>query len=343
MIDAKPAYEFGVEREAYWEAIAYSTMYAADPSAGAVVEYDYTAGRGADIVGDAPARIHRLKLTSTTTNTLDRFWVGLRSENKHAGLSLFEPIWECEDGTVGTNAQVVNDSTASPGGGGNTKVTVTPGTAADSKRLDITVFDVAGIAADEQYGQFLWLLRMKVGLGTWNVYLRWGYDGMADADFVQGRKVQISSTSWEYYEMGIQSIPLRNLQAIGLDSVGEALDVRYQVQVWGEQTVGSGILHLDCLCLIPVDEGFLKISGAGLTMDYACLVGCGPRGLFDVVSNNFLRPAISPHRFYLPVGDGRMYITYAQASASVLTDTITVNGFDAGAYYPRWAMLRGAE
>jgi hypothetical protein len=344
MIDARPAYELGVEREAYWEAIAHSTMYASSLTAAAVATYDYTASPGADVVGDAPARIHKLTLQSTTSNAIDRFWVGLRSENKHpGGVAHFEPIWECEDGTVGTDAQVVNDATASPGGGGNTKVTVTPGTAADSKRLEITLYDVAGNVADEQYGEFLWLLRAKVGAGTWYVYLRWGYQGMADADFVQGRKVEVSSTSWEYHEMGIKPIPLRNLQALGLDALGEGPDVRYEVQVWGEQTAGSGILHVDCLCLIPLDEGFMKISGAALGLDHICVVGCGPRGLFEVLCTNFVRPAVSANRFYLPVGDGRMFITYAQAAASTLTDTITVNPFDAGRYYPRWAMLRGAE
>ena len=76
MIDAKPVYEVGIEREAYWERTAR-----VGPGDGNVDGlggvFDYTSGSsGVDIVGDSPARIEQLFFQTNIASTLDAIWLG---------------------------------------------------------------------------------------------------------------------------------------------------------------------------------------------------------------------------------------------------------------------------
>jgi hypothetical protein len=213
--------------------------------------------------------------------------------------------------------------------------------------------ELSDVSANENdnFGDYLWLLRHKLTQAdTWEVQLRWGYAGMADADFVRGTIVEITSTSWDYAEMGRQMIPLRQHQAIELAALGDAYEANYQVQIWARRTVdaeAAGLLYLDCLCLLPIDEGWLKSWDFDLPAAATAtwIFGEGPRGAiqalaYDGTPVTTYMASLATGQFRLPVGDGRLYIIYAGASAHDLTLGFTMSTFN---YWERWANLRGSE
>ena len=334
-----------VEREGVWEGTATVAMPAATPTAAASVFYDYTASPGADVVGDRAARIAHFGFT-VPSGAIGKIWVGVRSANKHGTVTNFVNIWECEDtdGTLGTDAGRTTDSTASPGGGGNTKVRVTPGTATWAKRLTVDLADYTANRSD-QFGMFLWLLRCAATTGTWEVQVRWGYQGMADADFVAGPRVEVG-TSWNYYEMGIAPIPLRDLQVLPLAVHAAAYEAGYTLQIWGRRTDGAGSLDLDCVCPVPVDEGFLS-DEVEVIAGNVWAVAESPIGRVGrVVAYTSYYHVGAPKSFCnfgLPPGDGRMIVVYQRPASSVLTDQITLNDGNGGLYYCQWYNLRGSE
>lgn len=340
------------EREGWWERTAgLSLDEGSSEETGAALVYDYTAGVGADVVGDMPARLSHLTFRSPLNSAdLDRMWIGLRGSEKHGTLASFEEIWELELGALGTDAALAPDGTASPGGDGNTKVTVTPGTATWAKRLTIELQDVTG-AEEENFGDYLWLLRHKLSAAeTWEVQLRFGYAGMDDADYRRGPIKQVTATSWNYVEMGQCVVPLRDYHAHTLDIYPAGRDDEFAVQVWARRTSGSGTIDFDCLCPIPIDQGWLKVWGANI--DGAAEIGWviwgeGPEGRALVIESDDAdlggMPGFAYENFQLPVGDGRMIIVYAGAAAHDISEGIYLHPSTGQPdYFPRWLNLRGA-
>ena len=337
-----------VKREGVWEGTALVSMASATPAAAAALVHDYTSGV-ADVVGDAPARLGALHIASERAyqDPVGRVWVGLRSATKHGTLANFIPIWECEDTgcTLGTDAAIGADGTAS----GGSRVRITPGTATWAKRLTMPL--VAFTTNEEDnFGRFLRLLRHKVSAGTWEVQLRTGYTAMADADFAQGPIVQVTNTAWDYVEAGIADVPLRHLHGLPTSGYSDAYEKTYAIQIWARRTVGAGTLDLDCVCPVPVDEGFVSSSGfslAGLAAGEAFWTFAeGPDGVIGCIATNggvtpefAAFPVVSADAFRLPPGDGRMVIVHAQATLADITDRVQISGY----YYPCWYNLRGAE
>jgi len=94
--------------------------------------------------GTLPARIDELKITGTATNDetapLVKGWIGVREE--YQGRTGFDPVWEAEHGTMGTDTSIasVNDSNTSPtGSSADNCVECTFGTATMAKRLSISL------------------------------------------------------------------------------------------------------------------------------------------------------------------------------------------------------------
>ncbi len=349
-INAKPKLPLllEVERHPYWESPAIASMTDVTPAAAVSVTYDYTSG-GADVVGDVPARLVRFSATPSS-GELGRLWIGSRSGSKYSTLANFVNHWECENvgGKLGTDAARATDATAHPGGAGDTKVTVTPGTTTWAKRLTLPL---SAITPHEQqnFGIFLWLLRCQVSAGTWEVQLRWGYSGMNDADRLRGPIIEVNETSWDIKEMGIARVPLRDTTAIRLADMFDAnIELSYEVQIWARRTDGTGTLDLDCICPVPVEESWMVVKGIGATSGNDMFhYGVSPDdrvwgGTYDAGTQSWQQiPAISVDQtcLGLPIGDGRLIIVYARDTTSVITDRIALKG----EYHNRWLSLRGAE
>lgn len=320
--------------------------------AGASMIYDYTAAGSSvaahDIVGDVGARIEEFQLKmSAGTNGFYDAWMGIRTAGKHGTLANFAHIWECENGANTARSSDAVDALCS---GGNT-VEGTPSAGDTWEEYFMITLANAGVAAgdeDDNFGNFLWLLRTKVDAGcTFEVQLRFGYSSFADAEFVRGPIVEVTSTSYKYFALGLQSIPLIDRQTFAHVSAAE--QSTFAIQVFARRTAGSDKIYFDCLCPLPIDEGFLMFDSAGgaTVADYIRFSEA-PNGKVGMTTSiaaatNYIHQLpVYEQRFRLPPGDGRMYIV-AQASASTLTDIMTLNSSDVGKYYERWAALRGAE
>jgi len=352
MIGSQPVVQIAVERQGAWEKTTASEMdNNISPGAAASVTYDYTATNGDDIIGDLPARIEQLEIRPAANDTLSKLWIGLRSANKHGTLTNFINVWECEDAgaTLGTNAANGADATASDGN----RTRITPGTATWAKRLTIELKDVSSNESDN-FGRFLWLLRAQVSAGTWEIQFRYGYTQMADADFIEGPVKEWTNTTWGFRSQGIASIPLRDLRVLTTTLVTADVEGEWAIQVWARRTSGAGTLDIDCICPIPVDEGFFRAWGMSLTnaggVPHRLIFSESPLGGKGCVAgviggSSYLEhvPPFEADNFRLPIGDGRMICVYEGSSGSVIGDQITFNAADQGYYYPRWLSLYGGE
>jgi len=364
--DAAPAISQGrfgeliVEHHPYGErADAANLDFKAEaPSAAASIVSDYY--NDTAVAGDVPARVEGFEVSSNNegVDPIDRVWIGVRGEDKYSVNSDgFVNIWECEDGTNVTDAadEGGTDATAS----GSDCVIVTPtgvnyDTWTQAMGIKFDNVNGGGETGADQYGTHLWLLRAKAGADTvYQVQLKWGYEDIASDRYVPGEIMNVNSASWNFYEGGSAQWPLYDAQAIDWINWG-TLNLEYEVEIWAQRTSGEGLLYLDCLCPVPIGEGFVYVGGMALdasTREY-CQIHTSPRdrteafiwypnGANDVVKG---RPIISPHNWGVPPGKGRMIIVYARASSSDITDVIEVNeqGTPTG-FRPRWVTLRGAE
>jgi len=314
-----------------------------------------------DIVGDVPARVNGLAMRKGDAGAgvyIYRVWMGPRSANKHgaAGVTSFVPIWECEDGTFGGDVSedaASDQNGASPGSGSGSFLLVDEdggNTSWDDGDFHTAVYlslsQVGYTTASDAYGRFVWLLRAKVSAGTWQVRMRTGYNTARN----YFDPVEISGTSWDYLYLGICTVPPRNAQAIDTGAMAVAGDINTNVWLEAKVTAGAGDLSLDCICTIPIDEGFLHIWDGMVDTSVDLTFGQGPMGSTQVidVAGGPAAADVSPFEaegFYLPPGDGRIIAVYARETTSDLTDQIEFADPTniASAYTERWVSLRGAE
>lgn len=334
-----------IERRPFWESITGTSTPSASQGDAAAFLYDYTLSPGADVVGDIGARVNQLEISNTTAAvTIDRLWVGIRS-TKFGDPAALVPVWECEDGTNEALASDVVQALASKG----IEVEGTPsGDDTWEKYLTIKTSDAVGSTAyTDNWGTFLWLLRWKVpSSSTFDVELRFGFDGMADSDWMRGGKVRlvgdgnyaVSSGRW------IATVPFALNRFSGYPGLSN-VSKTWAIQIWARRTSGSGKVYFDCLMPIPLDEGWLIAEGMDLANTERFVFGELPCGDTMEISKEdkgppTARPEIDTHNFRYPPGDGRLVMAYARASTSVLTDAIDI---ETGSYYPAWASLRGDE
>lgn len=336
-----------IERHPYWESL--SNFQAPNSTlSGSSVRYDPSNTTDGEIVGTVPARARVAFRSATGPHLIDRLWMGIRSE-RYGDPDDFLLIWECEDGALGTDAALAAEAAASPGGAGNTKVVVDfatqPGWA---KRLRYYILSMAGAGkTDEQRGRFMELLRAKVDASTeCEMRLRVGPQYGPDASYISSRDVAITNTNWDYYEMG--EIVLSTIDNEGdswafLDCT-KHLDYM-AIEIWAQRTSGYGSLHLDCMCPIPIDEGFCFLSDVGINYltapanyylterDNGVAWSVNPSGLMEssVIVND--------HNFRFPPGETRIIVVYARDTQSVLTDDLWIDADN----IPRWASLRGSS
>ena len=330
-----------IEREAYWERTSNTTA-ATDTDVSAIGGvFDYS---GTDVVGDAPARIHELKVGHDNGGLVfDECWLGFRSANKHGTLGNYNPIWELEDGINGADTLSAIDATASPGGGGDTKKTCTFAVEAGWKtRVTMALSNVSADESDH-YGRFVCLLRAKVTAGTAEVRIR---QLMLDdaSSITSGPIVEISATDWTIYNLGVVTIPLRNLHAVTTTHVGDGYDSDYAIQIRARETATCD-LYMDCLVMIPCDEYYIhgKNIDCRFSIDwYLCV---SPEGqAFGVSIDAGDMTAISEidcEGDGVPIGDGRLIGVFARANSEQAA--ITYDWDPSLELIPRWGSLRGSE
>jgi hypothetical protein len=344
-----------VTREPYWESTTARDLPEYAASAAAVIVYDYSASSATadahDVVGDVGARIEETIIRSVTSGSLDKVWFGIRSARK-ADPTKYDPLWECEDGTneaISSDDAASETNTASPGGGSGVFVAGVPTTNDVWQHYFTYQFsNNSVILADieEMYGNYLWLMRTRTSATAdiFDVQFRWGYEDMTNDQYVRGPIVELDSENWTYLEMGAKSFPLVDV------IVGKGVNQFYEIQVWAQRTSGSADIYFDCICPIPIDESFLKVSDASASVDEHIVFAQSPKNTISSIVEEVVGgsagalPPANYSNFVLPPGDGRMFVVYEGSSGSVLTEAKTLNLATYGCkYYERWLSLRGSE
>lgn len=309
---------------------------------------DYT-----NVVGDVPARMYYTHIDDLAVARVYRqFWMGFRSDNRAGGdAANVASLWECEDGTPNIDTALAPDATASPGGGGNTKLRCdfNP-TVIWAERFSILMSDVTANYAN-QVGAFVVLLRAMVNSGVAQVYLRSGTN--TDVVYQQGPVVDIADTAWNIYNLGTVEFPIRDLHAAPTALFAATYDQRDGIALWARVKPGEATpsqFDMDCLILIPADEYFIHVQSAEVAAasDRELYALSSPEDVassltIDGVSGHIdLVNPISIIGAGIPVGDGRLFICVAndnEGTAPGFGDTVDVEI----STYPRWVYFRGAE
>jgi hypothetical protein len=341
-----------IVRGPYWESTTARNLPDDAPSAAACVVYDYTAAGDAvgahDIVGDVGARIRQFSILTPGNGDLSAYWMGIRSANKHGatGISNFAPVWELEDGNNATDVTDTVDAVAS--GGYNITVSESVRDWDDGEFHLVSTINLGDVTAypEDQLGKFLWLLRATASTSTWEVRLQL-HSGVS---VITQDPVELSTAvGYHWQPLSISKIPLHSIRSINTGDYAATNFGEVGVKIHARRTSGSDDLKLDCLALIPVDEGSLYLDVVTDPVAIEEMIGESPSGQFQAIRKDTTddgihdyKTILDPNNFRLPPGDGRIYCVY-ETSPDVLSETITFNDGDVGRYYERWLSLKGKD
>ena len=261
--------------------------------------------------------------------------MGLREENQ--GTSEFDPLWELEDGTNGTDSSDAVDATASGGG----KVTCTFTTEAGlDERVSINTNQAHSGTTNWHhfFGRYLVLLRAKVGSSTeCGVQLTIG--GPSDSEYgAKCEEVYIDNTGWKLIELGQVTFPPSGFR----ENIGGNLTGKYTTFfLHAERLSGSGSLDMDCLYLIPCDH---HIHAYGYVDDEMFLESytlatdeqqflMRPVGTSEYTSSY----EMSWKDWYLPTNVAFGVIAGQTLTAHSLSETFT---WTLQKWFPRWRLFR---
>lgn len=297
----------------------------------------------------APQRIGALQLTgiAALAAPLSKVWLGLR--NYYDGATYFNPVWECELGTLGTDAALATHTSANPTAEANNYVSVSFATVAtDAKRLSIYTLQNSAVPAD-QVGHYMVLARCRVGAGTTvALTMRTGMYPDTDDNHVPNAPAYVTNTEWHYEELGRVQIPLSGLRANWSDWGGSASYT--QLQLWAERLDGTGILDLDCLVLIPTDS-YAHVEGCNIDYLYHPVLP----SLYPLILRTSENDQVSAvaylsaqsdaggpvtvkaetENWYVQPGGGVLVVAGESATGHTLGESIYVTPY----LYPRWLGL----
>ena len=314
-------YQLTFNRDEAWEDISGIAIHLTDYSTlGALASTEALAA----ILGDYPARIDwvLLRKTAGAESPVTKIWGGIKA-NRY-GLASVTYKYECEGGTAGTDAAVTTDATASPGGGGNTKMQVTWATTTLVARLRVNPF-----AADDCAGRYMVLLRHKANTSTSvGIQLATGFGSSASAvDVITNAEVIVTSTtSWHLTELGEVSVPPARYQGTyTLENVF--------LRIYAERLTAGTTWDMDCILLIPMDHYF----SADVTLDYS--TGNIDKIYIYTIENGDVytqqlqvstsklvnQPRATTINWVYPIGGGTFCFAFDNVSGSQLTETLDFN------------------
>ncbi len=332
-----------ITRLPYWESDAHvSYTLATLNCVGGTADYTTYGGSPGAVTGDEAGRLGLVSFEGEAIGgPLYKFWLGFRSE-RYGLRANFQPYWSLRKAvavdTDTTGGTTNADATAKDG---YKTITTFATVATLLRRVTIRVVDVSGANYNDQGGMFTVLLRAKLSAaGAVRVRMA---DGLYPAGgpmtgSVRGR-VPISSTSWNFYELGNVQMP-----SPGRLISGSRLLLNYALGIDAERVSGACSLDMDCLVMIPNDEGFVYADGGAVQLVaadtkplYVQHFADGTKLSVGMVSNapqTLGTPSINGGA---PIGNGIVVIAGQRQTVSTLADTVglLVN------VYRRWRSIRG--
>ena len=340
-----PTLTLTIERMPYWEESEHHAFYPDNTDKTGINCIGGMATLSESISGDVPARVQWMRLYADGSANYSTYWIGFKTTRLSATIAHLIPVWSLKDGDLNILKTTTDtDSTAYSG----TRVTCTINSTLTQMAV-IETQDVIVTYQEEIAGSYLVLLRAKMSdTSTGRALIRYGWANAAGSalnNSVSRSRQVISGTSWKLYEMGIVTFP-PDLQSFSLTNCAIALDA--------ELLSGAGTLHADCLILIPISEGMVKLEAASntgassTTLEIAWVHPNGKvsgfivngsysipdaetQGATDVIVNNWSLPAN---------GETPVMICAAQAiEGSTKGNTFTMSY----AHVQRWRSLRGND
>ena len=326
--------QLSLSRHPFWENDYHTT------------QYEYTVdvlGDARDftnIKGDVLARPYAFQISGDTGGPLTEFWAGFRPE--YWNTANFEPTWECEDGSMGTDSSVT-DPDALARGSKSVRCDFSTETGMD-KRLRVSVAQVCTANGHNswlhQVGSYTALLRCKVTAGTIGVRLGQAYYYSPDTDYILSEEQFLTHTSYKLVDMGVvEIVPGGNYRWSTSDDTKQ-----YTLAIFAEQVSGSGSLDVDCIILVPNRHSFYasgcqvsQLAGTPLYIYTGEDDRHIARGYFSGDPNYNINFSPSP-QWGIPNGDSVLVVAGQRDGARTLGDKIDLTVL----YIPRWSMYEGS-
>lgn len=304
---------------------------------------------GAAVPGDVPARIASMYFTShDAAKPMTECWWGFKTNADGITLANWKGLWELELGTprADYDTEVATDSTASPGGGGDTKMRCNFATHADMHtRVNLTPFQIDNTNFEDLRGTYQILARLKVD-SDYVCRVRFVYD-IANAGTPSGitaktynPQVTVSGTSWYFYDMGRVTLPVGGPASASFSAMRQST-LSLQAQLYSGTQNASKYLHMDCFVAIPVTEGFGHLKGGSGVKSSVIIDALGRITSYDYtiayITGQLDLGGINAQDCVIPTGASKFVIAAQRATSSVLDDAIDID-FKA---FPRWKLIRG--
>lgn len=315
-------YTLGIERTPFWED---SYPY---PSTSKLTSVSVVGGveqLNETINGVDPARLAEfiLEHPNPSVERMTDFWVGFMT-SRLKNPANFQPVWSLSDAPGGSFSPPDTTGVADGDTVSGTRMEVAfTSTSALSTRIYLSVADALTTPANhaDQRGTYTVLLRARVSSDTTTCMVRmlYGFGGVAAGYNPVYRGILPittgSSDGYNLYELGKLSIPtFRTRTNANLSN--------FTIGLQAARVSVAGSLYLDCLILIPADEGAAKIkAGIGTVSNMYIIARNAANGetsgeYFDSSISTILAPVIvRPDRhFDLPANNEKPYVVIAACS-----------------------------
>lgn len=305
------------------------------------------------VPGDAPALLEMY-----TAGTKSNFIMGLKTrkitQSVSAGGAVFAQnnIFNAADGTLGTDATINADTGASVRASTGTANRVQISFATATNQLRWTNANVVNLnTANRFIGRWMVFMRCRQSagaLGDITMYLRYGSAISLDTDGIKLNVVYPpviapagNTTAWGVVYMGVITVPLNATKAhTNLGNAvggGEGLSgvppQNLTLALFALRSAGVGVLYINDLILIPIDEGSLTIElGDGTfsaIQNFYDETGYLQHGLTDPIvlngtaGGNQLMKLTGAGMRLQPNVENRIYpLNYDNTSQSAVDDTV---------------------
>lgn len=342
-------YALALDRMPYWESTAVVDYSQAGlgtlSSLGGMWDYTTYGGSPGAVAGDVPARIAQATLTGVAGDgALTKSWLGFRT-NRFGNRANFQARWDMYLSVDFGANDADTSKTADAATVSGFRSTTSFATVATMLQRALLRLNSVTANSNDQRGSYMVLLRAKASAGGSSINVRLA-DGWYNTNSPAIRqRVNITSTSYYLYELGVVQIPSpgRAIPSYFLDN--------YALMLQAERVSGAASLHMDCMILIPISEGYITTDqpDAGASDGFGNAAGGlahwvfeRPDGAIQGLYLGLASPSGNISVRYsggLPTSNGIAVVAAQRLASSVKTDTVSLEF----AVYPRWTTLRGAS
>ena len=328
-------YPLTLRRAAHWEAMYAGGLGASYTTSASGI--NATGGQwpfvtsGASNIGDQPARLADVTITAGSGNgTLTEMWVGFKSgrlsSNGFSGSA--DCVWGLYLGDLYDDSTSAADGTAKVAN--RVRCTFATSTCLVS-RAEVDMVEVS-VGANDIRGRHTILLRAKCGDSSTTARVRLSVGAKGGIWKAQPSRVSINGTSWDIYHVGVVENP----------DIFRLARTSFALRIEAERTAGTSYLDVDCLILIPSDEGFIHLEDLVLPASQTVDIVIRPEGEYGAYQGNAIIPTaqvIGGFPIHADASNSYAIVCGKRQQSSVLTDEVKIT-VDV---YPRWTTLRGTE